>query len=375
MSDLSRYRLVTSRQGSNVRAVQRGGKATLAAALVAAVVATGMAAFAQEGADAPPAPMEGATITDTGWWNRLRPEVSLPTGQAPPPPTPGVPPGTLVVGASTGEPDAVAAVDIAPESPPGATVETFDLTLREVDDDGANLNTTFAGIVACPITDFWIGGENGVWETQPAYDCSLTEAPGTRAEDGTWTFDLRAIGQLWSDETVSTEGVVLVEKVEPPTSFRTVFAGDVAIGVIYVASGGEEPSDAFGGGGFGDGSLGGGSGGGGFTGGGTTGGGFTPPAGGGAPPTTAAATEPTEPAPAGDGEAALPTVPIRTGPGSPLGTLQWWTVPLFLIVLVVALTSMVALGPAGEPVSVTAGRGVTRALEARAEVRAQMEEA
>lgn len=358
-----------------MRALQPGGKAALAASLIVAVGALGAAALAQEADEPPaPAPMEGAEIDDFGWWNRLRPDVALPTGQTPPPPTPGIPAGTLVVGASTGEPDAVTAVDIDPESAPGATVETFELTLREVEDEGANLNMTFAAIVACPATESWIGGENGVWEQQPPFDCSLAEAPGTRGDDGIWTFDLVAIGQLWSDDSLDAEGVVLVEKVEPPTSFRSVFAGDIAIGVRYVATGGEEPSDPFGGGGFGGG-TGGGSSGGGFTGGGSgsTGGGFTPQAGGGAPPTTAPAA-PSTTAPADDGESALPTVPIGSGPGSPLGTLPWWTVPLLLVVLVTGAAAMLALGPAGEPVAVFTGRGVTRALEARAELRAETEE-
>jgi hypothetical protein len=339
----------------------------LAATLVAAVAAMGAVALAQEEpTPPPPAPMEGAVITDAGWWNRLRPEAALPIGQPAPPPTPGVPPGSLVVSASVGDPDAIAAVGIDPESPDGAAVETFELTLREVADEGANLNTTFAAVVACPITGFWIGGENAVWETRPDFDCSLGEAPGTRAEDGTWTFDLRAIGQQWSDGAVDPEGVVIVEKVEPPTAFRTVFAGlgDLAIGVRLVTSGGDEPDDPFGSG-FGGGTTGSGTGSG-TSGGGGTSGGFRPPSSTGTP-TPPAAGAPTTTAPVADDETALPTVPIGTGPGSPLGTLQWWTWPMLLIVLGVALAAMFALGPLGEPVAVTSGRGVTRALEARAE--------
>lgn len=321
------------------------------------------------------APMEGAAIDDAGWWNRARPQVDLPTGPLPPPPAPGVPPGALVVGAAVGEPDAVAAVDIDPEMNPGATVESFELTLQEVDDGGANLNTPFAAVVACPITSFWIGGDNGVWETRPEFDCDTASAPGTRAEDGTWTFDLRAIGQLWADGTLPEEGVALVEAVEPPAAFRTVYEGlaDASIGVRLVATGGEEPGDGFGTGGGPSGPGGGGGGSDGFGGGatgslggsvGSGGTGFQPPAIGSTPTTAAPATpaDPAEPEPAD--EVALPTAPIAE-PGSPLGTLPWWTWPLVAVVVAFALLAMVALGPSGEPTLAAAGGGVTRAIEAR----------
>ena len=345
----------------------------LSGALVLAAVVAGASAVAQEPpAEPAPAPMEGATVDDAGWWNRLRPRVDLPTGQPAAPPTPGVPAGSLVVGATGGEPDALTAVGINPESPDGATVDSFVLTLREVADGGANLNTTFAAIVACPATGFWIGGENGVWETAPQFDCGLGEAAGTRAEDGTWSFDLQAIAQQWSDGTLDPNGVVLVEKVEPPTAFRTVFGGLAAlsIGVQATTSGGDEPTDdPFDSGGSaptgGSTSSGGGStssSGSGSSGGGvTTGGGFQAPSSGtgtaggtAAPPTPAVSTPAVEPAD-------LPAVPISSNPGF----LPWWSPLLLLVVLAFAVLAMLALGPAGEPAVVSTARGVTRALEAR----------
>jgi hypothetical protein len=344
-----------------------GGRAAVAGALVLA--ALGGVAVAQEAGPTgtPGAPMEGATVADAGWWNRLRPELALPTGQPPAPPVPGVPEGALVVGATAGDPDAIAAIGIEPDHDDGATVETFELLLREVEDDGATLGTTFAAVVACPVTGFWVGGENGVWETRPEYDCSLAEAPGVRAEDGNWTFDLRAIGQLWSDGTVANEGVALVEKVEPPTGFRVAYAGlaDLGIGVRVVATGGEEVDDPFGGGGgFDTGSTGGRSDfGGGSAGGGT---GFRPPSSSPSP-RPSPATTPTTAAPAGDETAAdvpLPSIPI-SGPGSPIGTLPWWTWPLALAALALGLLAMVALGPSGEPALAGTGRGITRAIDAR----------
>ena len=341
-----------------------GGRATVAAALALATL--GGVAMAQEAGPAP-LPMEGAPVEDAGWWNRLRPEIALPTGQPPAPPVPGVPEGALVVGATAGDPDAVAAVAVEPEHAEGATVESFELLLREVDDEGANLGTDLAVVVACPITGFWIGGENGVWETRPEYDCSLAEAPGVRAEDGSWTFDLRAIGQLWSDDALTNEGVALVEKVDPPAGFRVAYAGlaDLGIGARVVATGGDEGGDDP----FGGGSSGGGfDTGGGFTGGGSTGGGgsFGVPTGGSSTPPLA--TTATTAAPAGDDEAAadvpLPSVPIA-GPGSPIGTLPWWSWPLAVLVAAMGVLAMVALGPSGEPTAAGSTGGITRALEAR----------
>lgn len=340
-----------------------GGRAPAAVALALTFLAGGVA-LAQEGTAPAPAPMEGATITDAGWWNRLRPQLDLPIGQPAAPPVPGVPEGSLVVAASVGEPDAITAVGIETEALPGATVETFELTLRQVTDDGANLNEPVAALVACPITGFWVGGENGVWETRPDYDCGLAEAAGARADDGTWTFDLRAIGQLWSDGTLDANGVALVEDVEPPAAFRTAFAGlaSLGIGVRFVASGGAEPEDPFGGGDTG----------GGFD----TGGGSIAPGLGGLggtplrpPPVPAGPTVTAPPpttAPAVDEVAVdLPSTPVSDGPGSPLGTLPWWAWPLAVLALAAGLAAMVGLGPAGEPVVAATGRGVTRALEAR----------
>ena len=344
-----------------------GGRATLAGALGLALVLVlaGAVAIAQEPPTEPvPAVMEGATITDAGWWNRLRPQVELPTGQPPAPPTPGVPAGSVVVAASAGDPDAVTAIGIDPEAPDGATIDSFVLTLRELADEGANLNTTFAAIVACPATGFWLGGENGVWETRPEFDCSLGEAAGVRADDGTWSFDLLAIAQQWSDGTLSPEGVVLVEKVEPPTAFRSVFGGlaSLTIGVQATASGADEPDDgpiASGGTPPATTPTGGGTS---TGGGGSTGGGLRPTSSGVTPVVPPADTAaPAVPADTGVAPAEVPVVPISSSPGFA----PWWSLPLLLVVLGFAWLAMLTLGPAGEPAVISTARGVTRALEAR----------
>lgn len=340
-----------------------GGRAALAA-LVVAAAATGVA-VAQE------APGSGASVRDAGWWNRLRPEVELPTGQPPAPPTPGVPEGSLVVAASVGDPAALAAVAIDVDHAPGATVESFTLTMREVDDDGANLDPASAAIVACPVTGYWLGGENGVWETQPAYDCEAASAPGTRGDDGTWTFDLRAIGQLWSDGDLGADGVALVEAVEAPASFRTVLAGlaDGGIAVELVATGGDEGDDPFavGSSGFSPSPSPSSGGSGGFSSSGSGGGFRLPTTAASTPPQPTPSDEAAAPAPADAPRAPdveVPGIPV-SGPGSPLGTLPWWSWPLLAAALGVALLAMVALGPTGEPVPTTSGGGVSRALEAR----------
>ena len=130
------------------------------------------------------------------------------------------------MGALNGEPDRLAAVGILPEATAGDAITAFTLTIKEAGPPAAGFNGDAARSRACPITTFWVGGENGTWDTRPAYDCDLAAAPGVRANDGTWTFDLRPIGEAWLDPsgTIAPDGVVLVEEVDSPDGFQTVFA-------------------------------------------------------------------------------------------------------------------------------------------------------
>lgn len=321
---------------------------------------------------------EGATIDKTGWWNRANTTTATPAGPVTVPPPPGVPPGDLTVGRTGAEPTAISAVGIQPEEGPGSTVESFTLTLREDPDAEANQGAEEAAIVACPITSFWAGGENGTWETRPEFDCEAASAPGVRDDEGTWTFDLAAIGGLWADPfgTIRADGVALVPDDATEGSFQVVWLGGDAIDVKLQAEPAAEeddtfaappvadpPSDA----GFSSG-----------------------PSGGGSsifsPPTIAAPSfssdAPTIGAPpvegldepvvedAGDDEVAGAPVTASAPRSTRAGTLIGNLPPAGLLLVPIALATLVAmsywLGPAGQPSTIDRRGGVSRALALRA---------
>jgi hypothetical protein len=120
--------------------------------------------------------------------------------------------------------------------PMGSTISSFKVTLKESDwiaDAQAQLaarkgfepqyNADTATVLACPIGGFWAetdGAEaytalsetNEVVNQVPAYDCA-SGVPAERdaaAEGGpTWTFDLTALAQEWSDSPFENNGVML----------------------------------------------------------------------------------------------------------------------------------------------------------------------
>jgi hypothetical protein len=195
---------------------------TLTALVAAAMLVSVAMAEAGDGISA-----TGATVDRVGWWHEKNVGTSTPAGvtvTAPPPP--GVPAGTLAVGAFNGEPDRITAIGILPDAVSGDSITSFTLSIKEAAAPAAGFNGEAAKIVACPITSFWVAAENGTWDTRPTYDCNIAQAPGTRGADGTWTFDLLPIGQLWVDPagSVPPDGIVLVEQVESPDGFQTVFA-------------------------------------------------------------------------------------------------------------------------------------------------------
>lgn len=336
--------------------------ATLTALVAAGLLVDMAGAEAGDGITA-----TGATVDKVGWWHSKNVATSTPAANVTVPPPPGVPAGTLAVGAQNGDPDRIAAVGIIPEATTGDVITSFTLTMKEAGPPASGFNGAAAKIIACPITAFWVGGENGTWDTKPAYDCELASAPGTRAEDGTWTFDLLAIGQVWVDPagTVAPDGVVLVEDATAPESFQTVFAtsGEGAITVALLYEPGAPADDPFGDGGSFDpgtdsGSFDSGS------------GSFDVPDIGtsdipvGGLPAPGVAT----PQPGVTPQAKKPPAPRAIAYRSPnvLGNLPGGVtvlVPAFIILL--GLLSY-SLGPAGEPVAVTRQRGVSRALAARA---------
>jgi len=336
--------------------------AALAVALVVALPATASA------------DVRGATIDKTGWWNRANSSTATPAAPVTVPPPPGVPEGDLTVGRLGEEPTAIAAVGIQPEEGPGATVESFTLTLRE-DPDAGNQGTDGAAIVACPIVAFWAGGENGTWETAPEYDCAAAKAAGVRADDGTWTFDLAPIGALWFDTfgTIRADGVALVPDPEAePSSFRAVWLGGDDIALELEATPGPEEDDAFGDpalppdppsdAGLSSGPSGGGS------------SLFSPPRIS-TPPSIPPAATPTvdagdAPASAGDDpdETAAPVASGAPRPSRAGDVVGNWTGPAVLLVpLVIAVLLAMSywLGPAGQPSAIDRRGGVSRALAAR----------
>lgn len=300
----------------------------------------------------------GASVDKVGWWNRNNTATDTPAGAVTVPRPPGAPAGTLAVGAFNGEPDKIAAIGILPDAMPGDTISSFTLSIKEAGPPAAGYNGSAAKIVACPITEFWVGGENGTWVSRPVYSCDASAVAGERALDGTWTFDLLPIGRLWMDPngTIAADGVVLVEQVDGSTSFQTVFAtsGDGAI-VVTIASESAttvdtEPIDS-GGGSF------------------DNGGGFEGPSfgSGDIPVGGLPAPQVDTPTPGDTPQDAPVVAPRSIAQRSPniLGNLPGGlvlAVPLFLVLLGLLTYS---LGPAGEPAAAARQRGVSRALAAR----------
>jgi len=326
--------------------------------------ATGGAALAEAG-DGISA--TGATVDKVGWWHEKNVATSTPAANVTVPPPPGVPAGTLAVGAINGEPDRLTAIGILPEAVPGDTVTRFTLTIKEAAPPALNANSAGAKIVACPITSFWVGGGNGTWATRPQYDCELAKAVGTRAADGTWTFDLLPIGAAWTDPagTIAADGIVLVEDVAVPEAFQSVFAteGPGALVVALESISAEPPSTEAPIEPSVDGSIGGS----------TDGGSFGSGSGSFELPEIGSSEVPVGglPAPASAPPVTVESAPplaiepvVQTGPnvlGNLPSTLAL-AIPLFLALL--GLLSF-SLGPAGEPAAATRQRGVSRALAAR----------
>lgn len=167
--------------------------------------------------------VDGGTVDKVGWWSQANTAIDNPTGPITVPPPPGIPEDRLVVGAIGGDASALSAIGFLPEAQRGATATSFTLTIEE-SDDAANQGGANAVIGACPITSFWAGGENGTWDTRPEFDCAAALAEGTR-DDGTWTFDLLPIADVWFDPfgTIAADGMILVEGADPPGAFQVVF--------------------------------------------------------------------------------------------------------------------------------------------------------
>lgn len=316
---------------------------------------------------------DGATIDKTGWWARGNSQTSTPAGPVTIPPPPGIPDGDLVVGTTTAEPSAMLAVGIKPDEGPGATISRFTLTMTEDPDAGGNQGTEAAAIVACPITEFWAGGGNGTWDTRPVFDCETASAPGERDDEGVWTFDLTAIGNVWFDPfgTILADGVVLIPDPEAAAPFQAVFLGgeEIDVDLQAQAAPGSDDDDPFAtpttfadapsdagfntGGSGGNDSL------------------FSPPVVT-SPPTTLSTPQPDIANDSGDETAAPPVVegpaaqPVASRAGDLFGNLPPFVLLAFPLLLGLLLVISYWFGAAGQVETTIRQRGVSRALEARA---------
>lgn len=317
------------------------------------------------------------TSDKEGWWNRLagveeeEPAPANPLGGSPAPPPPStVPEGAIAVGALLGEPDKIAALGVVLPFEQG-TVERLVMTLALVEDEAAQGGDPESGAIrACPVTGFWVPEENGKFQNRPEADCEIANAPGTRNEDGSWTFDLTAVASLWVDPAAALfpNGVLLEPVIEPPGSFQVSFAGGPdGIAFDFAGEPGDDADDPFGldggGGGFGGGGFGGGGGfddSGGDTGsfggdasGGLSGGSFDV---GSAPAFTAPDTPPpaieapdagTAAPPTNTGGDVAPGAPVGTQIGNTLGNFPPGAWVVLVLGLVLAFLAALTLGPAG----------------------------
>lgn len=205
---------------------------------------TGIFAFGSSApaeALAPGSEAATASATQDGWWNRYQgPRESEPEGNplrpvlptAPAPPT--VPEDALAVAAAHGEPVLVAAVGLEVAGPEGGTVESLTLTLTE--SEGGTLSAAGAKVLACPATTPWGPAKNADWRDRPEADCSLARIEGTRADDGTWVFDLTALARRWVDPAapLAQYGVVLGLDAEASPAPAQIAWKDLASGGVVV---------------------------------------------------------------------------------------------------------------------------------------------
>lgn len=323
-----------------------------------------------------PGTTTGGSVAQTGWWWKAN-DTPVDTGGVVSPPEPPVPAeleDTLPVSALAGDPEKISGIAFALKYGPGATVTSFQLTLKESAASGANAGADLAKVIACPVTEaFWIGGPAAQWKAVPEYDCEQAQAEGKRDASGVWSFDLTSMASAWL-ATGSTQptSIVLVENAPSPESFQVAFDGSKeGVGLDLKATGGAPPppvpTTPVGGGDAG--SVG--------TGTGDLGSGSVPadagdlsggaPVGGDVP----AAADPAGGTPA---PAAAPQQ-VATGQGAQLvglfEDLPGGALALLPIGLLLAYLTMLALGPNGEPVLATARHGVGRALDRMRATRAK----
>ena len=180
-----------------------------------------------------------ARATQDGWWNRLQGPVEG-EAEANPirplvpalPVSPTVPGDAIAVGASGGQVDKIAAVDIEVALPAGARLEALTLRLSESPANGANVNADTARVAACPAVTPWGPSKNAAWNDRPQGDCTLAQATGKRSDDGAWAFDLTPLGVGWTHSVAAPARYGVVLAVEPTPGVTQVSWRDFDSGHI-----------------------------------------------------------------------------------------------------------------------------------------------
>lgn len=301
------------------------------------------------------------TADKEGWWSASA-DATAETPLPPPPST--VPAGAIAVGAAGGQPDKVAAIGIVLDAKRGSVVERFVLTMKEAEGTGAQQGEG-AAIVACPVTAFFAPEENGALADAPDADCEVAHAEGSRADDGTWTFDLAPIADAWLDPfgTLNPNGIRLNPGGETPFQVSLTGMEDATFDVAISPP--QEDDDPFDSvtttvpGGFGGSRSPGGSSG-------SSGSGAIAVA----PPPEVAVGDDESPAttvPAGADDAAATEAAAPSRAGDTSGNLPFGVWLLLLGALGIALLAMWHLGPAGRVphAKIQRSGGVSRALAAR----------
>ena len=119
----------------------------------------------------------GAVAPDeAGWWWRVQ---DLPVGV---PVAPTTEEGQLMVADAPDGETAITALRFTLAEGDTAPI----LTLKAANE----VNGSGMKIVACPALTPWAPGDAQPWDARPSANCAATQAVGSRADDGTWTFAL-----------------------------------------------------------------------------------------------------------------------------------------------------------------------------------------
>jgi hypothetical protein len=185
----------------------------------AGVAIVGLPATAQTGGTT-------ATFSKQGWW------------RAPSPLPSSVPATAIAVGAQGGNSNAEGALGLDFHLATDEGLESATLTLTEDATPGATYppantpappegqpNPNAVAIGACPITTIWAPEQAGAFTNKPTADCEIARGDGVRKADGTWTFDITSLAELWDSGVIEQNGILFVERVAAPATFQISFQG------------------------------------------------------------------------------------------------------------------------------------------------------